>query len=178
MKKVSLFLLTTEILFAGVCVWRNPDKDIKKIFPKATGYKSIIRRYDKKEKEKIETFINKELDPDETEFTFYLIFSNKKRIGTVLTHTEKGQYGAIEVVIGLDSLNKVQKVLIQRDREVKSKELRSENFLNQFIGKSFQDALEINKTIKPIKEAEKASKAIAFSVKKMLIIYKILGEEK
>ncbi|MEO0113823.1 MAG: hypothetical protein ABIK80_07710 [candidate division WOR-3 bacterium] len=178
MKKLFLSLLITEIIFAGVCIWRNPDKDIKKIFPKATGYKSIIRRYDKKEKEKIKKFINKELDPDETEFTFYQIFLGKKRIGTVLTHTEKGQYGAIEVVIGLDTLNRVQKVLIQRDREIKSKELRSENFLNQFTGKSFQDTIEINKTIKPIKGAEKASKAIAFSVKKMLIVYQILKEEK
>ncbi len=178
MKKMFLFLLITEILFAGVCIWRDPDKDIKKIFPQATGYKSVVRRYNKKEKEIIEKLINKELDPDETEFTFYLIFMNKKRIGTVLTHTEKGQYGAIEVVIGLDSLNRVQKVLIQRDREIKSKELRSENFLNQFKGKSFKDTIEINKTIKPIKGAEKASKSIAFSVKKMLIIYEILKEEK
>lgn len=178
MKKPFLFLLISEIIFAGICVWRNPDKDIKKLFPKATSYKSIIRRYNKEEKEKIEKLINKELDPDETEFTFYQIFMNKKRIGTVLTHTEKGQYGAIEVVIGLDSLNKVQKVLIQREREIKSEELRSEKFLNQFINKSFKDTIEINKTIKPIKGAEKASKAVAFSVKKMLIVYEILKEER
>lgn len=178
MKKIFLFLLIVKIVFAGVCIWRNPDKDIKKIFPKATSYKSIIRRYNKRQKEIIERLIKKELDPDETEFTFYHIYMNKKKIGSVLTHTEKGQYGAIEVVIGLDSLNRVQKVLIQRDREIKSKELRDENFLNQFIGKSYKDTIEINKTIKPVKGAEKASEAVSFSVKKMLIVYEILKEEK
>uniref|UniRef100_A0A7V3ZVF2 FMN-binding protein n=1 Tax=candidate division WOR-3 bacterium TaxID=2052148 RepID=A0A7V3ZVF2_UNCW3 len=178
MRKLVFILIFYQLIFSGLCLWRNPDRDIKKIFPKATHYKSIIRKYNKKEKEKIEKLIGKNLDIDETEFTFYQIFANKKRIGTVLTHTEKGEYGAIEVVIGLDTLRKVIKVLIQRDREIKSKELRSENFLKQFEERSFKDTIEVNKTIKPIKGAEKASKAIAFSVKKMLIVYEVLKEEK
>ena len=178
MKNLFFVLIFYQFVFAGICLWRNPDKDIKKIFPQATHYKSIIRKYNKEEKKKIEKLIGKNLDVDETEFTFYQIFSNKKRIGTVLTHAEKGGYGVIEVVIGLDTLRKVVKVLIQRDREIKSKELRSENFLKQFKGKSFKDTIEVGKTIKPIKGAEKATKAIAFSVKKMLIIYEILKEKK
>jgi hypothetical protein len=178
MKRLFFNLIFCQLAFAGICLWRNPDKDIKKIFPQATRYQSVIRRCNKEEKKKIESLISKSLDPDESEFTFYQIFTNKKRIGTVVTHAEKGEYGAIEVIIALDTLRKVKKVLIQRDREIKSKELRSESFLKQFEGKSFKDTIEVGKTIKPVKGAEKASKAIAFSVKKMLIVYEILKEEK
>jgi hypothetical protein len=176
-------LLTANLVIAGVCVWRFPDKDIKTLFPKATGYKTEVLTYSKEEKVKIESILGAKLDDDETKFNFYRIYKDTTKIGLVLTHSVKGQYGAIEVVIGLqnkyDSTGEyigasIKNVLIQRDREVKSKDLRSDKFLSQFINKTVKSKFD---NIKLIAGAEKSSQAIVFSVKKLLIVQKILGQE-
>jgi hypothetical protein len=177
-------LLTANLVIAGVCVWRFPDKDIKTLFPKATGYKTEVLTYSKEEKVKIESILGAKLDDDETKFNFYRIYKDTTKIGLVLTHSVKGQYGAIEVVIGLqnkyDSTGEyigasIKNVLIQRDREVKSKDLRSDKFLSQFINKTVKSKFD---NIKLIAGAEKSSQAIVFSVKKLLIVQKILGQER
>ena len=184
--KLTLYamLVAVSIARAGVCIWRFPDKDIKTLFPKATGYKTEVLTYSKEEKVKIESMLGAKLDDDETKFNFYRTYKDTTKIGPVLTHSVKGQYGAIEVVIGLqnkfDSVGKfigaaITNVLIQRDREVKSKDLRSDKFLGQFIGKTVKSKLD---NIKPVAGAEKSSQAIGFSVKKLLIVQKILEQER
>jgi len=177
-------LLTANLVIAGVCVWRFPDKDIKTLFPKATGYKTEVLTYSKDEKAKIESILGSKLDDDETKFNFYRIYKDTTKIGLVLTHSVKGQYGAIEVVISLqnkyDSTGEyigasITNVLIQRDREVKSKDLRSDKFLSHFINKTVKSKFDNTKLVAG---AEKSSRAIIFSVKKLLIVQKILEQER
>ncbi len=173
-----------NIAHAGVCNWRFPDKDIQTLFPKATGYKTEVLTYSKTERVKIESLLGAKLDDDETQFNFYRIYKGTEKIGLVLTHSVKGQYGAIEVVVGLgnknDTITKsnktiINRVLIQRDREVKSKELRSSKFLDQFIGKSVKSKFD---NIDLVSGAEKSSNAIIFSVRKLLIVQTILNKGK
>lgn len=180
----SFLLLAVSLLSAGVCIWRFPDKDIQTLFPKATGYKTEVLTYTKPEKVKIESLLGAKLDDDETKFNFYRIYKDTTKIGLVLTHSVKGQYGAIEVVVGLtnkyDTTSKIYKnvisnVLIQRDREIKSKDLRSTKFLDQFINKTVKSKFD-NLTL--VSGAEKSSNAIIFSVRKLLIVQKVLDQER
>lgn len=99
----SFLLLAISFSFGGVCIWRFPDKDIQTLFPKATGYKTEVLTYTKPERVKIESLLGAKLDDDETQFNFYRIYKDTTKIGLVLTHSVKGQYGAIEVVVGLKS---------------------------------------------------------------------------
>jgi len=180
-----LFLIFNfSVARAGVCIWRFPDKDIQTLFPKATGYKTEDLTYAKPERVKIESLLGAKLDDDETKFNLYRIYKDTAKIGLVLTHSVKGQYGAIEVVVGLgskfDTATKSNKVfiknlLIQRDREVKSKDLRSTNFLDQFIGKTVKSKFD---NITLVSGAEKSSQAIIFSVRKLLIVQKVLEQER
>lgn len=181
---ISSLLLAINFLSAGVCIWRFPDKDIQTLFSKATGYKTEDLTYTKPERIKIESLLGAKLDDDETKFNLYRIYKDTAKIGLVLTHSVKGQYGAIEVVVGLgskfDSLTKSNKVfiknlLIQRDREVKSKDLRSSKFLDQFIGKTVKSKFD---NITLVSGAEKSSQAIIFSVRKLLIVQKVLDQER
>jgi hypothetical protein len=168
---IGYLLLTINFLSAGVCIWRFPDKDIQTLFPKATGYKTEDLTYTKLERVKIESLLGAKLDDDETKFNLYRIYKDTAKIGLVLTHSVKGQYGAIEVVVGLgskfDSATKsiktyITNVLIQRDREVKNKDLRSSKFDNIIL----------------VSGAEKSSQAIIFSVRKLLIVQKVLDQER
>jgi uncharacterized protein with FMN-binding domain len=181
---IGYLLLTINFLSAGVCIWRFPDKDIQTLFPKATGYKTEDLTYTKLERVKIESLLGAKLDDDETKFNLYRIYKDTAKIGLVLTHSVKGQYGAIEVVVGLgskfDSATKsiktyITNVLIQRDREVKNKDLRSSKFLDQFIGKTAKSKFD---NIILVSGAEKSSQAIIFSVRKLLIVQKVLDQER
>lgn len=189
-KKLALVLALIFIIFltvdsfSAVCVFRFPDRDVYKLFPKATNYKSVITKIDKVTKQKIEDFLGQPLDADETELTFYEIYKGKELIGMIHPHAERGEYGTIEVVWAFTLEGKIIDFVIQRDREKKGKELNGPTFRKQFSGKSLKDPFtngsskEINtKLLTPVKEADKGSSAIAYGAKKTLTFYKYLFQE-
>ena len=166
----ALSLVASGTASAALCVWRKPDQDIKQYFPGADTYKTDLKDPGSK-KSVIEKRIGRKLDADEQEFKLYRIIDGGKLVGTIMTHLGKGQYGAIEIVVALDADGRVKGVGIQRDREKKRAELRSDKFLGQFKGKTVKDPVEIGKDIKLIPGAEKSSETVAFSVKKLLVVY-------
>lgn len=172
---VALSVVIASSAFAALCVWRKPDQDIKKFFPGAETYKTDYKKPSSSEKSAIEKRIGTKLDSDESEFKFYRIMKDDKKVGTILTHLGKGQYGAIEVVVALDNSAKVKGVDIQRDREKKRAELRSDKFLGQFKGKDKDDPIKTGKDIKPVEGAEKSSETVAFSVRKLVQVYDVLN---
>jgi len=153
-----------------------PDRDIKDIFG-GDAYQTNYVSVSQEKQVVIEKRLGQKLDPDEVEFKFYPVFKKGKEIGVVSTHLSKGQYGAIEVVVALlvDSVKKttrVKSVRIQRDREKARAALRNEKFLNQFVDKTPLDSLKIGRDIKSAQPgAEKSSQAVAFAVKKLLIVF-------
>jgi hypothetical protein len=170
--------------FAAVCVFRFPDRDVYKLYPKATNYKSVLKTIDKDAKGKIEALLGRPLDPDETELTFYEIYKGKELIGMIHPHAERGEYGTIEVVWAFTLDGKIIDFTIQRDREKKGKELNGPDFRKQFGGKDIDSPFTVEKTkeintklLKPVQEADKGSSAIAYGAKKTLAFYKYLFQE-
>jgi len=190
-KKLALVLALIFIIFltvdsySAVCVFRFPDRDVYKLFPKATNYKSVIKKIDKNAKQKIEDFLGQPLDADETELIFYEIYKGKELIGMVHPHAERGEYGTIEVVWAFTLDGKIIDFVIQRQREKKGDELASKEFRKQFFAKDINSPFVKDKTkeintnlIKPVKDGEKGSTAIAYGAKKTLTFYKfLLGKE-
>ena len=196
-KKLALVLALIFIIFltvdsfSAVCVFRFPDRDVYKLFPKATNYKSVIKKIDKNAKQKIEDFLGQPLDADETELTFYEIYKGKELIGMIHPHAERGEYGTIEVVWAFTLDGKIIDFVIQRQREKKGDFLASKEFRKQFFGKDVNSPFVKDKTkdkdktkeintdlIKPVKDGEKGSTAIAYGAKKTLAFYKFLfGKE-
>lgn len=163
-------------LLADVCVWRDPEKTMGQIFPEAKDYKSLTKKISTELRKEIEKALGAALDPSEkSEWASYEISDkNGKVLGRIIACAQDGEYGAIEVVLGVTPDGKVKGVYIQRSREKVSKELRSKEFLQQFIGKTAKDELRIGVDLKGFKGGEKAAQAVAFAVKKMLILYEKL----
>jgi hypothetical protein len=163
---------------ASLCVWRQPDADIAAVFGSGT-YKTVFRDITDSLRAPVEARLGFALDPDETQFKFFPVFRSGRRIGTVMTHAGKGQYGAIEVVIAVvasDSGTVVKAVRIQRDREKAKAALRGAAFLNQFRGMRAGDDFSLGRRIRTAAAgAETASAAVARAVRKLLIIYDELG---
>lgn len=171
-------LLPVSEAAAALCVWRNPDADIREFFGSGS-YRTVVVRVGAKKAE-IERRIGQPLDPDENEMRFWPIIKNGKRVGTVASHLGKGDYGAIEVVMAIeDPPNgpaRIKNIKIQRDRERYREALRSRAFLNQFIGKTAASPLRVGQDIKAAHSgAVKSSQVVALSVKKQLVAYEQLG---
>lgn len=162
---------------ADVCVWRDPERTMQLLFPEAMDYRTIDRKIPPDTLVEIERRLGRPLDPGERkDWTYYeLVGSKGKKLGYVIADAEKGEYGVIEIVMGLSVKEKVVGVYIQRSRERKTRKLKSKEFLSQFIGKGVEDGLETGKDIRAVDGAEAAAKEVAFGVKKMLVFYDEIG---
>jgi Na+-translocating ferredoxin:NAD+ oxidoreductase RnfG subunit len=158
---------------ASLCVWVNPDRDIRNFFPGASNYSTEVRKYTKEQEDAIVKRLGASLDPDESEFKFYRIKKQGQVVGMVLTHQARGKYGAVQTVVALDNDNKIIGVYIQRHREPAN--LNQESFLRQFKGKTAADPITVGKDIQAISGNEQSSEAVAFSVKKIVIASDVLG---
>ncbi len=176
---VALALITslTAGADAALCVWRNPDADIRELFG-GGSYRTVLVNVGS-QKAAIEQAIGTRLDPDETQLKFWPVMQNGRRVGTIASHLGKGDYGAIEVIVAIvDPPNapaKIKAVRIQRDRERHREALRSSTFLNQFQGKQANSPLSVGVDIQPAHPgAMRASRVVALSAKKMLVAYEKL----
>lgn len=171
-------LLLAGSAAASLCVWRQPDADLAAVFGSGT-YRTVFRDISAAEADTIERRLGYPLDPDETQFKFFPVYRAKQRVGTVMTHAGKGQYGAIEIVVavvGSDSGTVVRRVFIQRDREKAKAALRSDRFLGQFKGMRAGDDFTVGRRIRTAAPgADKASQAVAGAVRKLLIVFDELG---
>ncbi len=173
-----LALVPLSTALASLCVWRNPDADIKEFFG-GGKYRTVLERVGSK-KTKIEKRIGQKLDSDELQLKFWPVIKDGQRVGTVASHLGKGDYGAIEVVVAIvdppDAPAKIKAVKIQRDRERYRSALRSATFLDQFKGKQANSKLQVGEDIKEAHPgAVKGSKVVALSVKKLLVAYEELN---
>lgn len=168
-------LLASGSAFAALCVWLNPDRDIKNFFPGADSYTTDLRKYTPAQQQVIEKRIGAKLDPDENEFKFFRVRKRGKLVGTVLTHQARGRYGAVQTVAGIGPDQKIIGVYVQRHREPIN--LNDPAFLKQFRGKTADDPLTVGKDITPIKGAEVSCQAVAFSVKKIVVVFDVFGKK-
>jgi hypothetical protein len=175
-----LLQLAAPSLLADVCVWRDPERTMQKLFPQARDYRTRTEKMTPERIAAIEKAIGIPLEATERkEFDLYEITGQVdgkvQTIGTILALAGKGDYGAIEVVIGVNTDHKVAGAYIQRSRERVTRALQSPEFLKQFAGKTKNDGFDIGKDIKPASaDAENASRVVAFVVKKMLVFHDVL----
>ena len=177
------FLSITALFFAllavnaraDVCVWRDPERTMQRIFPQARDYKTVtVKMGDKVSAIEAKLGGTKMDESEKGEFNYYDILGGSGKLGTIMALAGKGEYGTIEVVIGLDPSGKIIGTYIQRSRERVTKALESPEFLNQFAGKSKKGGVD-DKAIKPASpDAASASRVVAFTIKKMLVFYDVI----
>jgi Na+-translocating ferredoxin:NAD+ oxidoreductase RnfG subunit len=109
-----------------------------RLFPDAVDYKTITKQISAKNLQKIEDKAGKLLAGQREAFQYYELMAKEKSLGHILTSTQKGEYGAIEFVFGIDKENKIISIYIQRSRE-RDREFKKREFLDKFIGKSLKD---------------------------------------
>lgn len=182
---VLCLVLVASSAHADVCVWRDPERTMQKIFPSARDYKTVTVKMTPEKINAIEKAIGTKLDDSEkNEFSFYqvtgMLAGGKPGVlGTIIALAGKGEYGVIEVVIGVNEDGKIVGAYIQRSRERTTHDLESVNFLNQFKGKTEASGFDVGKDIEPASaSAERGSQVVTFVIRKMLAFYDVLQRSK
>lgn len=135
-------------LYAAVgCDLNDPDRDVKRLFPESTSYKtlyvSIARKGGEPLLRKIEARLGDTFkglyETADVPYTMYQIFRGEELIGFIHGVNQKGQYGGIQVFLALDTKGVIRGFYIQKLTSKAAKPFREPAFGAQFVGLSLKD---------------------------------------
>jgi len=146
---VLLLVLTGHTAAWGAvgCDLNDPDRDVQRLFPESTGYKTIYTSILQKGGEKLLATVETRLgdkfhgiyETMDVPYTIYEIFANKKKIGYIHGVNQKGQFGGIQVFLSLDLEGRIKAFYIQKMTSKYAGKLRDANFGRQFLGLTLKD---------------------------------------
>ncbi len=203
MKTIS-FLLITLIMIIGIsnidlygavgCSLKNPDRDVRRLFPNSTNYKTYFLNLKSKGGTKIKREVEKKLNDkldNYTEFAvdyaYYKVFKGRKPIGFIFGSNQRGKYGNLQVILATTLDGQIKKIYFQMISAPYAKKLKADNFINQFRGLSLRDFYfahgqsknynpkrdRVSAINSPSSRASADTKNTLRAVKKLLILYDI-----
>jgi hypothetical protein len=129
------------------CDLNDPDRDVARLFPESTGYKTHYVSIDRKGGEpllaKIEARLGDKFhgiyETIDVPYTIYEIVIGKKKVGYIHGVNQKGQFGGIQVFVALDLEGRIKAFYIQKMTSKYAGKLRDANFGRQFLGLTLKD---------------------------------------
>ena len=177
-------------LFAAVgCTLNDPDRDIRRIFPQSTGYKTnfitIEEMGGEALKKKIEQELGDTLDPVyealDVPYAYYTVLEAKETIGYVHGVNQKGKYGGMQLILATDLQGKILAFYYQKMSSPEAARFMDKAFTNQFIGLTLDDFIKGSPSIAdPSKNSSYDFQATLRGLKKNLILLEefLLQKEK
>jgi hypothetical protein len=145
-------LLLVMTAYTGVwgavgCDLNDPDRDVARLFPESTGYKTIYTSIAKKGGDKLMAKVETRLgdkfkgiyETVDVPYTIYEIYATKKKIGYIHGVNQKGQFGGIQVFLVLDLEGMIKGFYIQKMTSQYAGKLRDAKFGRQFVGLTIKD---------------------------------------
>jgi hypothetical protein len=145
---ILVIFIGTQTLYAAVgCTLNDPDRDIMRLFPKATNYKTefitIKERGDKELVKEIEAKLKDKLEPVyesvDVPYAYYTILKGKETVGYVHGVNQKGTYGGMQLIIATDPNGIIKDFYYQKITSPESKKFHDKKFTGQFINLSLAD---------------------------------------
>ncbi len=143
-----IILIVATAAYAAVgCDLNDPDKDVKRLFPSSTGYKTTYRSIQREGGKPLLSAIEKRLGDEfsglyetiDVPYTLYEVFQGEKSIGYIHGVNQRGRYGGIQVFLAIDSRGIIQDVYFQRLSSRNGTAYRSGDFTRQFKGLGMKD---------------------------------------
>jgi len=141
-------LLAGESAWAAVgCTLNDPDRDIRRLFPTATNYRtqfiSIKDRGGEKLYAEIQQKLGDELDSKyeaiDVPYAYYTVLEGKNAIGYVHGVNQKGRYGGMQLILATDMQGRVVDFYYQKLTSPESKSFRDTDFTGCFKGLTLLD---------------------------------------
>ena len=171
------------------CDLNNPDRDVKRLFPGSTKYKTVSLEIQKvggnKLLAKVEARLTDKLhglyETIDEPYTMYVIYANKKKIGYIHGVNQKGVYGGISIFLVLDLDERIKTFYIQKMTGEYAGKFRDAEFGKQFVGLTVGDfdqydvitgkgTGKVSGITNPVPEAAQEFKYIMRGTKKNLIL--------
>jgi hypothetical protein len=142
-----LMIAAAPLLAAVGCDLNDPDRDVKRLFPESTGYKTLYVSIAQKGGEPLLRRIEERLgdkfkglfETADVPYTMYQILKGKEIIGYIHGVNQKGQYGGVQVVLALDLEGNIRAFYFQKLTNQYAKLLNDPAFGKQFIGMNLKD---------------------------------------
>ena len=142
-----ILVMAVPALGAVGCDLNDPDRDVARLFPDSTGYRTSYAAIDKRGGapllKRVETRLGDQFhgiyETIDVPYTIYEIFAGKKKIGYIHGVNQKGQFGGIQVFVALDLEGRIKSVYIQRMTNQWAKKLKDPKFCRQFAGLTLKD---------------------------------------
>ncbi len=151
MKKIiiaSLVLLLLAPLWSAVgCDLNDPDKDVKRLFPGSTGYKTTYRSIQREGGKPLLAQIEERLgdkfsglyETIDIPYTLYTVYKGKSIAGYIHGVNQKGLYGGLQVFLSLDTAGRITNMYFQKISSKNVKLYKASSFTDQFKGLSLKD---------------------------------------
>jgi len=144
---LGLFAAAAALYAAVGCDLNDPDRDVKRLFPESTSYKTLYVSIAKKGGESLLRKVEARLgdtfkglyETADVPYTMYQIFRGGELIGYIHGVNQKGQYGGIQVFLALDTKGVIRGFYFQKLTSKAAKLFREPAFGAQFIGLSLKD---------------------------------------
>ena len=156
-----------------LCVWRNPERTMTRIFPDARDYKTVSAPISGNQRKIIEQRLGFGLLPGQQDLFQYFEMTGDTGgvIGTIIAASQKGEYGAVEFVFGLDNSGVIKDIYVQRARE-RSQSFKDRAFLDLFVGRSLSNCADFTGLYSG--EASPGVTAVIRGLVKELVCYETL----
>jgi len=188
---VLVYLIVSPLFAAVGCDLNDPDRDVKRLFPKSTGFKTLYVSIAQKGGDALLRQVEARLgdrfqglyETIDVPYTMYQVFRGQEIIGYIHGVNQKGQYGGIQVFLALDLEGTIRAFYFQKLTSQHAKSLRDAKFGEQFIGLTLKDFYEydvvhhqaagegrVARIQNPAPEAESDFRAALRAAKKNLIL--------
>lgn len=196
--KIRYILFTLLLIIPGIslraavgCDLNDPDRDVRRLFPTYTGYKteyvSIARKGGAELLNQIEQRLGDSFkglyENIDIPYTMYRIYKGQELIGYIHGVNQKGHYGGIQVFLALDAKGNILAFYIQKLTSRDASKFRSAQFGQQFVGLTLRDFYnydpvtgretpsgKVSRINNPAPNSEDDFKVILRAVKKNLIL--------
>ncbi len=129
------------------CDLNDPDRDVKRLFPGSTGYKTRYLQVDRAGGKPLLARIEQRLgdrfhglyETIDVPYTLYEIYRGGEKIGYIHGVNQKGRYGGIQVFLSLDMRGAIRTFYFQKLTAKEAGLLRQASFGSQFTGLALPD---------------------------------------
>ena len=169
----------TNVFAAVGCSLDDPDRDVKRLFPESSGYKTTFvtlkeiggEALQKEVEEKLGDKFDTIYEGLDVAYAYYTVLKGKDPIGYIHGVNQKGKYGVLQLVIATDLQEKITAFYYQKISSPESAKFRASVFTDQFKDLSLADFNKrVSKITDPSTNSPEDFKATLRGIKKNLIL--------
>ena len=181
---IILFLanICTSSFAAIGCSLDDPDRDVQRIFPQSSGYKTVIvtikeiggEALQKQIEERLGDRFDSVYESLDVPYAYYTVLKGKDVIGYVHGINQKGKFGILQLVAAIDTQGRIQALYFQKISSPEAAKFKDSVFTDKFKGLSLDDFTKrVSQITDPSLNSPEDFRATLRGIKKDLILLDI-----